>query len=246
MKSNTQFKNEALDALRGNWVKAVVATLVYLLLTLLVAGPSTWQSMEMQSEMSGLLSRGSTSINQLSAMLQDPAYQLLYKRSQMASGALTLWQIFLILPLTLGYANALRRLLVHGDNAVTRNTFGIAFRGYWRKMAGMLQQMVLIILWSLLFLIPGIVKSFSYAMSKYILEEYPELSTTEAIHRSRMMMRGHKFDLFWLYLSFIGWGLLCIFTFGIGVLWLVPYMETAEAAFYEEVKRDYALNGGLD
>ena len=60
-----------------------------------------------------------------------------------------------------------------------------------------------------------------------------------------MMMRGHKFDLFWLQLSFIGWFFLCIFTAGIGFLWLCPYYQTAMAAFYEEVKSDYVINGGL-
>ena len=59
------------------------------------------------------------------------------------------------------------------------------------------------------------------------------------------MMKGHKFDLFWLYLSFIGWGILCIFTLGIGLLWLVPYMQTAQSSFYEDVKADYEANGGL-
>ena len=83
-------------------------------------------------------------------------------------------------------------------------------------------------------------------MTPYILDENPELGASEAIHRSRMMMKTHKFDLFWLYLSFIGWWLLCILTCGIGFLWLEPYFQTAKAAFYEEVKADYALNGGLD
>ena len=59
------------------------------------------------------------------------------------------------------------------------------------------------------------------------------------------MMKGHKFDLFWLFLSFIGWILLSILTLGIGLLWLAPYMYTAQAAFYEDVKADYELNGGL-
>ena len=110
----------------------------------------------------------------------------------------------------------------------------------------MLLMTIMVFLWSLLLIIPGIIKWFSYAMTPFILEENPELSASEAIHRSRMMMRGHKFDLFYLYLSFIGWFILCILTAGIGFLWLGPYVDTALAAFYEEVKADYALNGGLD
>ena len=98
---------------------------------------------------------------------------------------------------------------------------------------------------ALLFIIPGIIKAFSYAMTPYILEENPELSANDAIDHSRAMMKGHKFDLFWLYLSFIGWFILCILTLGIGFLWLTPYMETSVAAFYEDVKADYEMNGGL-
>jgi len=83
-------------------------------------------------------------------------------------------------------------------------------------------------------------------MTPYILDENPDLGPSEAIHRSRLMMKGHKFDLFWLWLSFIGWGILNLFTFGIGSFWLMPYMYTSTAAFYQEVKADYEINGGLD
>ena len=90
-------------------------------------------------------------------------------------------------------------------------------------------------LWSLLFVIPGIVASFSYAMTDYILAEHPELTASEAINRSKEMMRGNRFRLFCLELSFIGWSILCLFTFGIGNLWLTPYKNAAKAAFYREV-----------
>jgi len=88
----------------------------------------------------------------------------------------------------------------------------------------------------MLFVIPGLVKVFSYAMTPYILVDHPELSTTEAIHESRLMMRGHKFDLFYLYLTFIGWAILCVLTAGIGFFWLIPYIETSRAAFYYDLK----------
>ena len=149
------------------------------------------------------------------------------------------------MPLSVGAANAFRKLLVAGDNNLTSNMFSMALGNYWHKVWGMLLMGIFISLWSLLFIIPGIIKAFSYAMTPYILEENPELSANEAIDRSRAMMRGHKFDLFWLYLSFIGWAILCLLTAGIGFLWLIPYISTTQAAFYEEVKADYALNGGL-
>ena len=54
------------------------------------------------------------------------------------------------------------------------------------------------------------------------------------------MMKGHKFDLFFLQLSFIGWGILSVFTGGIGLLWLMPYMMSAQAAFYQDIKQNFS------
>ena len=157
----------------------------------------------------------------------------------------TLLQVFLFNVLTVGFYVAFLKLLRNGDDRLTSNMFDVAFSNYWHKLWGMLLMQIFIVLWSFLFIIPGIIKAFSYAMTPYILEERPELSANEAIDHSRAMMKGHKFDLFWLYLSFLGWFILCLLSLGIGFLWLAPYMETSVAAFYEDVKADYELNGGL-
>ena len=242
MKTNQFFKNEALDALSGNWGKAVLLTIIYIFLVGLFTGPATYQTVEMQS----YIQENAHNVRQAASLIQDPMYQSLSRRMNGTSGLMTLVNILLIMPLSVGYANAMRKLLVNRDVELVPTAFHIAFENYWHKVWTMLWMSILIGLWSLLLLIPGIIKAFSYAMTPYIIEEYPELSSTEAIHRSRMMMRGHKFDLFWLELSFIGWGFLCLLTAGIGFFWLIPYMETSIAAFYEEVKADYALNGGLD
>ena len=243
MKTNQQFKNEALAALRGNWGKAVLLTLVYLILVGIAAGPVSYQSVQMETYMQ---ENGARTVYQMASLMQDPEYLAMAQRLNGTSGLTTLVSILLIFPFAVGFLNSLRKLLVTGDNNLVSNAFHIAFSNYWHKVWAMLWAYILTVLWSLLFIIPGIIKSFSYAMTPFIIEEYPELTATEAIHRSRMMMRGHKFDLFWLLLSFIGWGILNIFTLGIGTLWLVPYMETSMAAFYGEVKNDYELNGGLD
>lgn len=243
MKTNQQFKNEALAALRGNWGKAVLLTLVYLILVGIAAGPVSYQSVQMETYMQ---ENGARTVYQMASLMQDPEYLAMAQRLNGTSGLTTLVSILLIFPFAVGFLNSLRKLLVTGDNNLVPNAFHIAFSNYWHKVWAMLWAHILTVLWSLLFIIPGIIKSFSYAMTPFIIEEYPELTATEAIHRSRMMMHGHKFDLFWLLLSFIGWGILNIFTLGIGTLWLVPYMETSMAAFYGEVKNDYELNGGLD
>ena len=241
MKSNTYFKDAALAALRGNWGKAVVVTLVLFAITLFFSSPGIYTSYKTQAYLEGY---SMTSVSDIMDMASDPEYAALQKQSNGTSSLILLAEIFLLLPLEVGFINAFRKLLVNLDTNLMGNTFN--FSNYWRKVGGMVWMSVLIFLWTLLFIIPGIVKAFAYSMTPFILDENPELTPVEAIHRSRMMMKGHKFDLFWLYLSFIGWGILCLFTAGIGFLWLVPYVQTAEAAFYEEVKADYDVNGGLD
>lgn len=95
-------------------------------------------------------------------------------------------------------------------------------------------------LWTILFIIPGIIKGYSYAMTPYILKDkfaagQTDIGATEAITESRHLMDGHKMDLFVLDLSFIGWGLLGIITFGIGFIWIVSYYRQTKANFYRSL-----------
>lgn len=92
-----------------------------------------------------------------------------------------------------------------------------------------------VFLWSLLFIIPGIIKAYAYSMAFYIKQDHPEYEWKECLDESQRIMDGHKADLFLLQLSFIGWMILCIFTAGIGFLWLEPYMQAAQANFYNEL-----------
>lgn len=91
-------------------------------------------------------------------------------------------------------------------------------------------------LWSLLFVIPGIVKCYAYSMSMYILAENKGKSALECIHESQQMTYGHKADLFVLDLSFIGWLLLAPFTLYLLFIWLVPYMSATHTNAYNSLK----------
>lgn len=99
---------------------------------------------------------------------------------------------------------------------------------------------VFIFLWSLLFLIPGIVKKYAYSMSYYIMLENPKMKQSEARLASIQLMEGNKGRLFCLHMSFIGWIMLCILTCGILSFWVVPYIKTATAVFYREICREKA------
>lgn len=96
-------------------------------------------------------------------------------------------------------------------------------------------QGIFIFLWSLLFIIPGIIKSLSYSQLFFLLKDHPQLTVLEAFSESKKRMKGLKWKYFLMHLSFIGWGILCIFTLGIGLLWLAPYAGTTMAAFYNEL-----------
>lgn len=109
-------------------------------------------------------------------------------------------------------------------------------------LAGLL-QMLFTFLWALLFIIPGIVKTYSYAMTFYILSDNPEMSGNDAITESRKMMDGHKAELFLLDLSFIGWWILTGLTFGLLSFYVVPYVQATRAAFYESIRPKNEADG---
>lgn len=118
------------------------------------------------------------------------------------------------------------------------NALFSGFNNYGKTLGTMLLMMLYTWLWSLLLVIPGIIKAYSYAMTPFILNDEPELGADEVICKSMAMMRGHKMKLFLLNLSFIGWVLLTVLTLGIGFLWLAPWMENSRAAFYLDLKRE--------
>ncbi len=95
-----------------------------------------------------------------------------------------------------------------------------------------------VILWSLLFIIPGIVKSFSYSMAFYILAENPEITVLEAIRESKKLMYGYKMDYFILSLSFFGWILLSFITCGLAFIYAGPYIDATFTNFYLQIKSE--------
>lgn len=210
MKTNQEYKNEALSRIRpNNWTPLVVASITYILVIAFIGGTSSLPAIFNSASVAvGLTSTGST----------------------------FLLAILIGAPLELGFANAIRVFFETNNLDVTNNMVMFATKDYLHKMLGMFFMGLKTALWSLLFFIPGLVMAFAYAMTPYILEENPELSAWEASTRSREMMKGHKFDLFYLYLSFLGWFILCLLTAGIGFIWLSPYFKATEVAFYEDIK----------
>lgn len=136
-------------------------------------------------------------------------------------------------PLNLG-TSACYLKLVRRQNFEIVNMFD-GFKNFVNSFLLYLLNGLLIVLWSCLLIIPGIIASYAYGMSTYILADNPAMDANAARKRSVSMMDGNKWRLFCLDLSFIGWYLLSMLTFGILLLWVVPYHSTARALFYEDL-----------
>lgn len=109
-------------------------------------------------------------------------------------------------------------------------------KGFVNALVAGLLRTIFVFLWALLFIIPGIIKALAYSQVYHLLADNPDLEPMEALKKSEAMMDGHKSRLFGLYLSFIGWYILCILTFGIGFIFLSPYIQTSVTHFYLDLK----------
>ena len=137
--------------------------------------------------------------------------------------------------LAVGYVGTMMSL-IRGRKPEIKDLFKGATDNFAESFLAGLLLSIFTFLWTLLFFIPGIVKSYSYAMTYFIMNDNPKMKANDAITASRKMMNGHKMELFLLDLSFIGWILLSMLTFGILTLYVTPYMYQARAAFYEKLK----------
>ena len=127
----------------------------------------------------------------------------------------------------------------------TKVFFGFAGGNYGHFAGAMFSRNIKVFLWSLLFVVPGVIKSLSYKMVPYILAENPSISKERALELSSQMMDGHKKDAFKLTLSFMGWNVLSMFTLQVlGVFRVFPYKNATYAEFYTALKAE-ALRKGI-
>lgn len=223
MKSNQDYKNAALSVLKGNWEQSVLATFIVLALSeLLNVGAWGFSLIDFGGDgWEGPVILGASSL------------------------AVLLFFFFFIYPLVVGFANAFNCLYRGSDGHVLKNMSRLSFDGMARSGAAMFLMGLVTSFFSALLVVPGIIASLSLFLTPYLLKDYPKLSAAGVLRLSRKMMKGHKMQLFKLQLSFLGWIFLNVFTFGIGSLWLTPYMMTAMAAFYQDVKTEYLMKEDL-
>ena len=155
------------------------------------------------------------------------------------------FSIFLLPPVWVGYSGFCTKIY-KGEQTSIKSMFDIGFNNYWRKVGGILWMQLFVFLWSLLLVIPGIIKSFAYFMTPYILADSKNVTAKQALKLSMRMTKGYKGEIFIMQLSFIGWSLLSALTFGIlGILYVNPYIYTSYAGIYAELKQSAILNGTI-
>ena len=139
--------------------------------------------------------------------------------------------------ISLGLACFFLKLVSEGNTEY--EDFFFAYKNIFSAMLLSLLEGIFIFLWTLLFIIPGIVAAYRYKMAFYILAESTNISPLDAIRISKKMTKGRKMELFIFDLSFIGWFLLTAITFGITGIYVYPYYNTARTVMYKEIKKEY-------
>ena len=128
-------------------------------------------------------------------------------------------------------------LVIVQERQVRLECLFAGFKRFWTAFGAYFFSNLFVAFWSMLLIVPGIIAVFRYAMTFFVLADDPTCGPLEAITRSKGMMVGNKWKFFCLNLRFIGWAILAtFFTLGIGYFWLIPYMRTTFAKFYEDVK----------
>lgn len=211
MTSSFEFRQKAERLLQGKYATPIIYILILGLVNSLTGAfvPKLEPGETMTAAESGLVS-----LSNLVSFVIDAG---------LAYGVFHMWRAFIQ-----GVQPNLEESLFSGF----RTNFG-------RNVILQLLITVYTVLWMLLFIIPGIVKAYAYSMSFYLLHREPELDATAAITRSKLLTNGHKMRLFTLDLSYLGWYILGIFTFGILWLWVIPRHQVARTLMFEEI---YELN----
>ena len=213
MKTNSEIRQDSLSILKGNWTSGVVVVLLLCVAATLCSIPASLIGL------SG--SEVSSSISEILNLLVA---------------------IFIFYPLAMSMVIMFLSFVKSGEKLSAKGlTLGFKSPLYSKSIVLYLLIAIYTFLWSLLLIVPGIIKSLSYALAPYILAENPELKANEAIEKSMAMMNGHKMQLFLMWLGYVGFALLSIFAFCIPLLWLYPYYQVVMIKFYEEVKSEYKV-----
>lgn len=241
MRVARDFREQAREALSGRWGSAVLTTLIASVLGADITMNIGSNASGITQSVNKTVNSGNTDVSYRDLLSSVSVTTLNYIFGAVIAVA-TLVIVVAIVQYVIGSFVSLGLIqynldLIDGRDAELGQIFSKApmfGKAFWLR----LRMSIFTALWTLLFIIPGIIKAYAYSMSGFILTENPEMTAKEAMEVSQKMMQGNKWRLFCLEFSFIGWKLLGALSLGIGMLWVNPYCNAAIAAFYDEISRE--------
>ncbi len=227
-----KYKSFAKKQLSGRWGIPILVTIIVAIISGLFSLP----------EFSGLIKNG-----YFAAMMRSDYLSALTAAEAAANSTSYISSLINIL------VSAILEVAVIGvylkmsrsPEPVSFSDFLEGFNNWGRAILGILWQTLWTFLWTLLFIIPGIIKAFAYSQMFYIISEYKDVSVTKAMRISIEITKGHKWNLFVMALSFIGWEILAVFTFEILQLWLIPYMNMTYVNAYHALMKEAIESGRI-
>ena len=237
--TSADFRKIARDALKGNWIIAIIAAFIASFLGglnstgLNVSFNFTFESPEIENN---------ESVATLLATQNDGGMGLY-------DGIITALLIFIVI----AFIYSLIMFIIGSAVAVGYSEFNLdlidgvkprigslfsRFGQLKTAIAARLLVFLRVFVGLLFFVVPGIIMAYNYSMVNFVLSENPDMTAREALKESKRIMKGYRFKLFCLELSFFGWVLLSVLTFGIGFIWVVPYQQATLAAFYREISNE--------
>ncbi len=216
----SDYRAIAREKLAGNWKTAVIVALIAWFLGGLIATANASIDIQVSEDVS----------------IYIPSVQAWLIAALRIGAILTIVNFIIGGVIRQGYASYLLKQQ-DGEQGEIGDLFS-QFHRFGDGFCLRLLEGVFIFLWTLLLIIPGIIATYSYAMAPFIMAENPDMTASEALGASKDLMQGHKWELFCLGFSFIGWNLLAGLTFGIGALFVTPYENAAYAAFYRQISRN--------
>ena len=212
-------KQKAKETLRANSPRIYLVGILSSLLTTVGVGATEWPTIRVMLRADSL---------------EEMVY--LMEQSQAISTGFALSLATFVMTLFLNLVTCGWQLFTlrasRGEETGGIETLFACFQQFWRFLLAHLLMNLFTFLWSMLFIIPGIIARYSYTQTIHIMLDNPDISPLEAIAASKQLMRGHKMEYFILELSFLGWAYLSVFTFGLLGIWLNPYMQVTFANYY--------------
>lgn len=231
-----KYKNYALKMLKGRWTVPVLMSLVILITSEIFSLPTVIQLVR-TSEGQSLIQGDFSSIEDFCNLFTLASEQIHTEVLDIIQGVVQAMLTFAALSVYLQ--------LTRSPEKVSFKKFFEGFNYWWKAFLGFLWQVLWTFLWSCLFIIPGIIKYLSYSQMFMIMNEFENVSVTKSMRISIIITRGHKWDIFVMYLSFIGWELLSALTLGIGQLWLIPYEQVTFMNAFHAMLKEALENGSI-